>query len=298
LTGTPIQNTLYDLESLLRFLHVPGFEDKTSFRKHIIGKPKMKGGSWKPDYENLKQLLAIICLRRSTSVLALHGVEFKEYHPSLSEAERTVYNSLAESCRRHIEAAVSKKASQGQNQVVLTALLQLRMFCNSGKADITKPDPGTIAQKLDADETFSLLQQNGDTACVECGSEILSMEINGGYNQQITVCGSQLRCLECIPTDAKAPYIGRSNLEDNTDPSDNISGEKQMEVPNTMDFSQDDLSLCSENTAEDGGHPSKLKALLKDIKKHYYRDKRYSFDCVVKLSLTLSVSSSHRGNKA
>jgi SWI/SNF-related matrix-associated actin-dependent regulator of chromatin subfamily A3 len=236
----------------------------------------MKNKVWKPDYENLKQLLGVICLRRSTTVLALHGVEFVEYRPQLSEVERKVYDGLAKSCKRSIDVAVSSRGSQRQNQAIMIGLLRLRMFCNSGIAYTLKPDQVHLVEQLVPDEMISLLQQSGDATCTECGSDILTMETQGGDERQSTVFGSRLRCLECVSVDSERPHIGGSHSEDNTSPNNSILDNNQDETPKDLHSRHGGLSLYSNSTPEAGVYSSKLKALLTDIKEHYSNDKWYS----------------------
>ncbi|KAI9654108.1 MAG: hypothetical protein M1821_006819 [Bathelium mastoideum] len=277
LTGTPIQNTLYDLESLLKFLQVPHFDNGGSFRKYIIGKQKTQSGVWKPDYENLKKLLGVICLRRSTSVLALHGVEFVENRPRLSEAERRVYNGLAESCKQSIDAAVSNQGSQREHAAILVALLRLRMFCSAGKADVMNQDLGTVAKQLDPDEIISLLQQNGDVNCMECGVDILALEIQDGDDRQSTMSRSRLRCLDCVSMDAERLHTGGPHLEGKTDPIAGILDYNQDEVPGAEYSGHKDFHLCSNTPVEGDTYLSKLNFLLADVKKHYSCDKSIIF---------------------
>src|SRR5262249_6019459 len=135
MTGTPVQNSLNDLASLIKFLRVPILDDTATFRRHIAGRPRMAGDIPKPDYENLKLLLGPICLRRSTStILASLGVTFTERRPCLSEAEHRAYDELAVSCGQSIKAAVNSWSAQGGTTSILTAVLKLRIFCNTGLA--------------------------------------------------------------------------------------------------------------------------------------------------------------------
>ena len=275
LTGTPIQNSLYDLESLLKFLQVPHFDSGANFRKYIIGKQKTQSGIWKPNYENLKKLLGLICLRRSTSVLALHGVEFVEHHPCLSEAERRVYDSLAESCKQSIDAAVSNRGSQRENEAILVSLLRLRIFCSAGKAEAMNEDPSAVARQLGPDERISLLQQSGDAVCIECGADILAVEAQNGDDRQSTGSKSYLRCLDCVSMETERLHPGAVHSESKTDPIASILGDNQFETPRSIHSRRESSHLHSNPSSEDGTYLSKLEVLLADINEHYFSDKRY-----------------------
>src|SRR4051794_3165764 len=68
LTGTPIQNCLEDLGSLVRFLRISPLDKVATFRKHIIHPLK----SGEPDcLRNLRLLLDCVCLRRTKDLLGL-----------------------------------------------------------------------------------------------------------------------------------------------------------------------------------------------------------------------------------
>ncbi|KAI0010503.1 SNF2 family N-terminal domain-containing protein [Xylariaceae sp. FL0662B] len=189
MTGTPIQNSLEDLSSLVRFLKVPILDDTSTFRRYIIGRKKTAIGILKPDFAKLKLLLGSICLRRSTSVLSVLGVTFTTCRPSLSSKERDAYNELALACKRSIEEAISSQNSRRPDQKpVLEALLRMRIFCNVGlgigEATLTRPD-----------ETVTLLQQSGEAICDCCNAYCDAI-----YHQAppyLSGC-HRLVCPECI----------------------------------------------------------------------------------------------------
>ncbi|ORZ19446.1 P-loop containing nucleoside triphosphate hydrolase protein [Absidia repens] len=68
LTGTPIQNRVDELYSLLRFLRIPSFSDMATFRRTISGPMQM--GKVDVALERLKALLMAIMLRRTKQILS------------------------------------------------------------------------------------------------------------------------------------------------------------------------------------------------------------------------------------
>lgn len=133
---------------------------------YIAKKAKVTGNSRKPDYEKLKLLLGQICLRRSASVILTSlNCTFVVTRPRLSEKERIDYKMLVNSCCRAIDACLASRPTRGGNNAVLTALLRLRIFCNTGMSD--------IGDDFMPDENISLLQQGGDAMCTECNANVL-----------------------------------------------------------------------------------------------------------------------------
>lgn len=85
LTGTPIQNTLEDLASLVAFVRSSHLDSFSKFCKTFI--LPLQGGH--PDGEdNLRILLDSVCLRRTQKLLDLHGMSNKDRFSEMSALER------------------------------------------------------------------------------------------------------------------------------------------------------------------------------------------------------------------
>ena len=270
MTGTPIQNSLDDLGSLIRFLNLPVLGDSATFQKHISGRTKMTYGIPRPDYRNLKLLLGSICLRRSTSaILTSLGVTFTEHRPPLSDAERKAYDELAVLCDRSIKAAVNGRAARKHQKTILTAVLRLRMFCNTGPAGIVdSKSEDDMEEEFRPDEVISLLQQSGEAVCVSCNSQILSMDTGEESEKQQVASTHKLKCQTCFKSDSGTDGVGNST----DDPSAVTSTDDPME---DVQMESSGSSALDQHTPDSVPYPSKLMALLKDIKEHYSQDKRY-----------------------
>src|SRR5271155_427610 len=94
LTGTPIQNTLDDLGSLVSFLRVPILDQAAQFRRHITRRTQLTKGSQQPNFDNLRLLLGSICLRRNRSILPLPQPVDCPYEVEFSPDERRAYYRL------------------------------------------------------------------------------------------------------------------------------------------------------------------------------------------------------------
>jgi SWI/SNF-related matrix-associated actin-dependent regulator of chromatin subfamily A3 len=274
MTGTPIQNSLHDLRSLVKFLRVPQLDDTSAFRRHIAGNQKIGKGSQrpKPDYENLKMLLGSICLRRSISSLSL-GVTCLEKHPQLSKVEERAYNELAKLCERSIKAVVSKRRAPKGSRAVLTALLRLRIFCNTGLTTLTQTGvtEEDSVEQLYPDEINSLFQQIGGAVCSECNCDILSIDTIDGLDQQLVDPNRRFKCQDCkqqIIASYDSGYSLRGHLSPvrQADPKP-ISLQKE-------DSRYDNGSNIYSSISGHPKYPSKLKAVLSDIMEHHTQEKR------------------------
>ncbi|KAK3389795.1 SNF2 family N-terminal domain-containing protein [Podospora didyma] len=267
MTGTPIQNSLDDLASLIRFLRVPLLDDATTFQRYIAGKRKFAVGLRKPEYGNLKLLLSSICLGRSTStILESLGVAFIVHRPRLSREERSVYDDLALSCEKSIKAAVSGRAMGKKQQSILTAVLRLRILCNAGSPGPTGRASDDLEEQFRPDEIISLLQQSGEAICAKCNSAILSgdAEQTPAKQQSPGVGRRRLKCTTCTEHDANVVNSDGSSETLDVTMVDVEPGAVQTPVP-------------AAEKADHAPYPSKLIALLSDIKEHYSQDKSIIF---------------------
>ncbi|KAF4469014.1 DNA repair rad5, partial [Fusarium albosuccineum] len=165
LTGTPIQNSLDDLRSLLKFLRLRPFESRSYFDKNIVEPLRQDphGG-----FIYLRVLLNTICLRRGESHLDLPPYETEEVSITLTQKELGLYSAILTDCRSQFDKMVSNKASIKKYNILFTTIMKLRMLCNHGSAHVSTRgealcefccgDSKDIATFLDGLET-----------CPECG---------------------------------------------------------------------------------------------------------------------------------
>lgn len=127
LTGTPIQNRLEDLVSLVQFLQLP-VSAKPAFQKHILG-PLSSGGQnfAKP----LRTYLEAYCLRRSERCLTLPASRQTCVSLQLSSEEQRLYDAVLDNTRRQVDSLVSK-GNKIKCSTLFTAMIKMRMLCNQG----------------------------------------------------------------------------------------------------------------------------------------------------------------------
>ncbi|KAL2830493.1 SNF2 family N-terminal domain-containing protein [Aspergillus cavernicola] len=273
MTGTPIQNSLDDLASLVRFLRLPQLYDTVGFRKHIGGGSKITHGVSHPNYRNLKLLLAAICLRREMStVLPDIGGTFITYRPRFSEVERRAYDEMVLACDRSIKAAVNLPTKNGGNiNAILTCELMLRIFCNTGVARSFICTTDNREVQFSPDEVVTLLQQSGQAICSACDLEILSLDDDDDMctsGEQWLSLGRSLKCQACAHS--------------KSDTGDSEVSPSDYQAPQTpsADDAMEDVQMTDEpsfNLPTTNVYPSKLVRLLTDIKEHMWEDKSIIF---------------------
>ncbi|XP_021609407.1 DNA repair protein RAD5A isoform X2 [Manihot esculenta] len=135
LTGTPIQNNLEDIYSLLRFLKVEPWESWAWWNK-LVQKPFEEG-----DERGLKLVQSIlkpIMLRRTKSstdqegrpILVLPPAEIQVVYCELTEAERDFYEALFKRSKVKFDQFVEQGRVLHNYASILELLLRLRQCCD------------------------------------------------------------------------------------------------------------------------------------------------------------------------
>lgn len=265
MSGTPVQNSLDDLESLVKFLRIPVLDDSSIFRRFITGKSLAGITTPKPNYDNLRVLLGSICLRRNTSILPELGVSFRVHRPALSESERQAYKALENACKERIKAAVNFQRGKGEPRIILTAILLLRIFCNTGINSMLTLE--NFVEQSQTDEISSLKLQSGDTVCMECNTDMPLLATNCTANKRHLL--DSLICHECMSR-TSIPAGHRSSSCDLLDSGCEAANAAQGQEQSVST----DSSVETPHTCQ-APYPSKLMALLADIKEHYSEEKRF-----------------------
>ncbi|EMR72008.1 putative snf2-related protein [Eutypa lata UCREL1] len=162
LTGTPIQNRIEDLTSLLKFLHFEPFAQSHAFMRYILD-PLSK------DTPNrtfsLQALLHTICLRRTEKLLDLPTPHFEKIVVRMCTEETSLYSEIVKKCARDVDEVVStKKKKIKKYNVLFTAMMRLRRLCNHGTFPVCVPastsSPSTSKIDAELESTLDLLEQH------------------------------------------------------------------------------------------------------------------------------------------
>lgn len=264
LTGTPIQNSLEDLGTLVSFLKVPILENPPTFRKFISNQI---GSTSRGRFLNLRTLLLTICLRRTRELLDLPEPIPQIRRLPLTPSEQAEYNDLLLKCRTEIDMAVSGRGKRKVNSTVLESLLKLRLFCNNGNANAVL-HTGPTGLPADPDEALTYLQQHEQNVCAYCSGTIYSIndstETDGGIF--IPSC-CHLLCRNCMH---------HHRVQKERCPTCAAQNESNFTAICSSNATQSRSWKQSENGGlpHVGKYPSKLLALLSDIRENLTH-KRY-----------------------
>ena len=264
LTATPIQNSLEDLAALIKFLKVPLLKEVTTFRRHIIIPVMTKR---QDPFASLRQLLETLCLRRTQKLLKLPEPTIRTHVLKLSNEEVNLHHDLWEQYRVAIDRAESGRSIKRLNQLMLEALLRMRLVCNNGEASLNEQQ-FPIGFPSDPDEALSYLQTRGEAACNICHCEVMSVRQADDPNSAVLTKCHHLLCSECVESyttdlehsysdgSAQCPICGRYGRTESF-----LLRGKGAEQPMTATRSSD--------------FPTKLLKLLSEIKEQGAEDKRY-----------------------
>lgn len=199
-TGTPVQNSLTDLGTLVKFLRIKPFDDSTTWTQHIMAKFKLADASV---VEQLQLLVGSITLRRSKDTIGLGERKEERELLSWTPEEYHLYSQFAKMSRTHFHnitgggSAIKGKAYAH----VLKSIGRLRVICAHGREMLTEEDmeeikggdastaivldigdepgfaegqdalDGFIKEKQ-AYETFTNMQDSEVDSCVRCGEKL------------------------------------------------------------------------------------------------------------------------------
>jgi hypothetical protein len=264
-TGTPVQNGLEDLGSLVAFLQIPMLDSRSEFKQYIID-PLMKnsgGGS-----TNLRVLLDSICLRRLNTLLDLPDVDQVWQEIEFSDAEIQHYQTAELQMSDEIKHQVNLEKSKRGYFSILELEIRLRRICNHGTFE--KP----IAKDFEEAQVGDQSMEASSTLCSSCQIDLSDVIlVDSLFNGHYTTCG-HLICSRCLPrfeqvlatakgsTDRLCPLCGKQ-----------LTGDYLL-----LDRPENPLGTSMEHSSsyfKPHGVSSKINALLENIAGRNSSDKRF-----------------------
>ncbi|KAL1191304.1 DNA repair protein RAD5B [Cardamine amara subsp. amara] len=195
LTGTPLQNKLEDLYSLLCFLHVEPWCNWAWWSK-LIQKPYENG-----DPRGLKLIKAILrplMLRRTKETRDKEGSLILELPPTdvqvieceQSEAERDFYTALFKRSKVQFDQFVAQGKVLHNYANILELLLRLRQCCNHPFLVMSRADSQQYADLDSLAKRF--LDNNSDSVSQKAPSlayiEEVIQDLRDGNSQECPIC--------------------------------------------------------------------------------------------------------------
>lgn len=215
LSGTPMQNNLDELQSLVKFLRIAPYDNLKQWKEHIDA--PLKNGKGHIAIRRLHSILRCFMKRRTKEILKEDGALNPGGKPSgegesttgfrhtnrnvvtvaaeLTPQERRFYNRLAARADQKMEAMMKERISYAN---AFTLLLRLRQACNhpklvEGKLEKDK-DAMSIgssqkSQDTDVDAMADMFAGMGieSKSCSVCGRELSSVDTELGRDN----------CAEC-----------------------------------------------------------------------------------------------------
>lgn len=204
LTGTPLQNSLNDLFSLMSFLKIEPFTDRSIWTAYIGGPAKLGDPL---GVSRLQLLMRHLALRRTKQSTDKEGRPILEIPPKkdeirylqLDEQEKAFYNSHHRRYKHNFELLAKSDSLLRNYCSILQEVLRLRQICahmalvrdSEDRADSSKgEDPDDVVTAIKAHglskpralRLLALMRDTGAAQCAECDVELASANINVGQD--------------------------------------------------------------------------------------------------------------------
>ncbi|KAL0081415.1 SNF2 family N-terminal domain-containing protein [Phycomyces blakesleeanus] len=185
LTGTPIQNHVDEIYSLIRFLRIQPLADYQTFKKTIS--IPILSGQGQIALERLKAVLMAVMLRRTKEVLILHLPlrDKQDIVLSFSPEERGLYELLTAKTRDTVQKIFHSGKGDRNYLNMLCMLLRLRQACDH---------PQLVLKAIEPDGDDAELETNGIFNAVSnlSSSSQLAFEESEKPGSYCSTCKGQL----------------------------------------------------------------------------------------------------------
>ncbi|KAH8990774.1 SNF2 family N-terminal domain-containing protein [Lactarius akahatsu] len=246
LTGTPLQNNVEELYSLLKFLRVKPLNDWQTFNEQI-NKP-VKSGRSVIAMKRLHVVLRAVMLRRHKTDV-LNGkplIELPERHLSIvpcefDEDEREFYFALENKIDEAMQKFVKNDEVMKNYTNVMVLLLRLRQACNhpslvskdyntDREAIESRPAPKDGDEDEELTTMFQELGVSKGKKCQLCQDELTSENISKDGHH----------CQGCVDLTRRVNRKSQSKEKDSNLPPDSAKIRKLLELLEEIDAREDE----------------------------------------------------------
>lgn len=265
-TGTPVQNRLGDLSSLLKFIRAHPYSDTKQFDADIS--QLWKSGEDEEAVKRLKRLSLCLVLRRPKTTIELPRREDLECPVEFTADEKEAYTAIHQQAIVRIDEVLQSNGATSSSNVFVNVLQQieaLRLFCSlgmrynkrhrlSGSLDAQDGDWNRVAQRV-----FNTQRQMGSITCLQCTSFLDITESIFEYGDQLRQEGRFFKCLKflCVECTRKSASVLRCGHK----PS--CPAAKVLVDSNAFEETEDiDVNIPVGPSPQ---FPSKIKALVADL---------------------------------
>lgn len=161
LTGTPIQNSIMDLEALVQILRAKPFDNPGTYAYEIVQPIK---ANEKSAFLKLRRLIACLSLRRTKEILDLPSRTDRYDQISLSREENDLYTFVSARLLEQIDKDLANRVDRCSLAHVMELILRLRQICNHGR-DLLPPE---LLSSIDNDTGELVFSQASQVRLVRC----------------------------------------------------------------------------------------------------------------------------------
>ncbi|KAJ6785626.1 hypothetical protein PWT90_00499 [Aphanocladium album] len=269
-TGTPIQNHLSDLASLLKFIRAHPYETRKQFEADISD--YWKDGKAQEAARRLQLLSSCLFLRRPKSTIQLPRRYNKEYPVDFTPREREEYNNIKHRTTSAIDDALQQGLGSHRSGAYANILQQieaLRLFCGLGLHYHARHDDGSIATHHTvaaapwdavAQKTFKLHLEMGSLHCSQCHATIDLAQTM--FDDATTGVPLFSRCLKFVCAECAAK-LSRRGFAMPCGHTPSCPTAQVSTSVDAMDQAVDDQASAAPLSTQ---MPSKIVALISDLK--------------------------------
>jgi SNF2 family DNA or RNA helicase len=160
-TGTPVQNRLDDLGSLIKFLRIKPFDEKGAFAQYILAPFKSADPHILP---KLRLLVDSITLRRLKNNIDLPDRKDFIVRLDFSKEEKDIYTTFVADSRTKVRLLTGGDRLGGKTYAhILKAIMRLRLACAHGE-ELLSDDDRKLLEGLTKDKAIDLTDDDNDDA--------------------------------------------------------------------------------------------------------------------------------------